>query len=68
MTYRIELIMHITNTESECNSNNNFYSSEVDVSTHPTNHIQLIDDHIPIATEVQCTFSVEISEENRTCR
>ena len=40
-----------------------FEVSKVDASTHSANHIQLIDDHTLIATEVECTFSVESSEE-----
>ncbi|KGN53418.1 hypothetical protein Csa_015111 [Cucumis sativus] len=40
-----------------------FEESETDVSPHSENHMQLINDHISIATNVECPFSVESSEE-----
>ena len=40
-----------------------FEVSEVNVRIRPANHIELIDDRIPMATVVECTFSVESSEE-----
>ncbi|KAA0065619.1 MuDRA-like transposase [Cucumis melo var. makuwa] len=40
--------------------------SDVDVNTRPETNIEFIDiDHIPMAIEVQCTFSVQSSEEGR---
>lgn len=37
-----------------------------DANTHPGTNIELIDiNHIPMATEVECTFSIQSSEERR---
>lgn len=36
-----------------------FEVSKAHVSTHPARYIELIDDHIPMATKVKYTFNVE---------